>query len=251
MKYSYSNINTFIQCPYRWKLQYIDKLKVIPPTNADNALYLGLALHKGVEEWSVDAAVEEYKSHYPILTDAHVSWIMQLEYQVPRLLELLPKGGVHEIRIDTKTFVGFADYVVGDTFYDFKFSNNIDGYLHSPQLSIYKHYLEKTHPDMKINHLKFVFVPKVMIRQRKRSNETIMEFRNRIKEMLPDTEIKIIEVPFDNNAVTDFKKCCTLLNKLNREKAYDKLVKTPSRLCDWCQYKDYCQSNGEINYMIL
>ena len=68
----------------------------------------------------------------------------------------------------------------GDTLYDFKFSNNIDNYLKSPQLSIYKHYLEQVRPDIKINHLKYVFVPKIQIRQKFKATppETISEFRN-------------------------------------------------------------------------
>lgn len=248
MRYSYSNISTFGQCPYKWYLNYKERLKTLPQTNADNALYLGLALHKGVEDWSVQAGIDEYKSHFPIITDAHVNWIIQLEYQLPRLLDILPDGGEHEIEITTPNFIGYVDYVHGDTMYDFKFSNNVENYIKSPQLSIYKYYLEKVRPDLKINHLKYVFVPKVNIRQKFKSKppESIMEFRQRLSEHLETTEIKIVEVEFNDASVTQFQECCQLLK--NYEGDYPK---NPTKLCNWCQYQAYCESDGKESWMII
>ena len=250
MRYSYSNVSSFAQCPYKWWLNYKERLTTIPETNADNALWLGLALHKGVEEWSVEAALEEYKSHFNIITDEHINWMMQLEYQIPRLLEILPPDGQHEIAVNTPDYVGFIDYVVGDTIYDFKFSNNINNYVNSPQLSIYKYYLEQTHPDIKINHLKYVFVPKVSIRQKLKSKppETINEFRNRLLANLEDTEIKIVEVEYDETSVSQFKRCCQQLDTIT---SVDQCKKNVTRLCDWCNFKEYCESDGEVDYMIM
>lgn len=247
MRYSYSNISTFGQCPYKWYLNYKERLKTLPQTNADNALYLGLALHKGVEDWSVQAGIDEYKSHFPIITDAHINWIIQLEYQLPRLLDILPDGGEHEIEITTPNFIGYVDYVHGDTMYDFKFSNNVENYIKSPQLSIYKYYLEKVRPDLKINHLKYVFVPKVNIRQKFKSKppESIMEFRQRLSEHLETTEIKIVEVEFNDASVTRFQECCQLLNNYDGD-----YPKNPTKLCNWCQYQQYCESDGKVDWMI-
>lgn len=247
MRYSYSNISTFSRCPYQWKLHYLDKLKTIPPTNADCALWLGLALHKGIETGSVEAGIAEYKSHFNVLTDEHINWMIQLEYQLPRVMALLPEGGEHELEIKTDDFVGFIDYVHGDTLYDFKFSNNIDSYKESPQLSIYKHYLELIRPDIKINHLKYVFVPKISIRQKHKAKppETIVEFRNRLKEHLEASEIKIVEVPFVSTSITDFQQCCQHLN--NNES----FPKNPTRLCNWCEYQKYCESDGKEDWMII
>lgn len=246
MRFSYSNISTFSKCPYQWFLQYKERLKTLPETNADNALWLGLGLHKGIE-CGVEAGIAEYKSHFNILTDEHLNYIMQLEYQIPRVIELLPEGGEHELEIKTDDFVGYIDYVCGDTLYDFKFSNNIDNYLKSPQLSIYKHYLELVRPDIKINHLKYIFVPKVQIRQRFKAKppETIMEFRARLQEHLDASEIKPIEVDYDVESVTQFQQCCQYL------KTVDEFPKNPTNLCKWCQYKDYCESDGEVDWMIL
>lgn len=247
MRYSYSNISTFSQCPYQWFLKYKERLKTIPETNADNALWLGLGLHKGIETSSAEKGVEEYQSHFNVITDEIINYSMQLEYQIPRVIELLPKGGEHELEIKTDDFVGYIDYVCGDTLYDFKFSNNIDNYRKSPQLSIYKHYLEQVRPDIKINHLKYVFVPKISIRQKHKQNppETIYEFRQRLLEHLDASEIKVIEVNYDSDSITQFQDCCQLLNGVTE------FPKNPTRLCNWCQYQEYCESNGQVDYMII
>lgn len=243
MRFSYSNISTFASCPYKWFLNYVKKLKTLPDTAPDNALWLGLAVHKGIETGSVEEAVAEYKSHYNVLTDANINWIMQLEYQIPRAIDLLPKGGEHELEVKLDDFIGFIDYVCGDTLFDFKFSNNVDNYKKSPQLSIYKYYLEKIRPDLKITKLKYVMIPKVNIRQKK--NETLWEFRQRLQEHLEASEIQIVEVPYNIDSVTDFQTACQQLSKV------ESFPKNPTRLCGWCQYQQYCESNGEIDYMII
>lgn len=246
MRYSYSNISTFGNCPYRWYLQYKEHLKTLPECNADNPLWLGLGLHKGIE-CGVEAGIAEYKSHFNIITDANVNWIQQLEYQIPRVRELLPEGGEHELEIKTDSFVGYIDYVCGDTLYDFKFSNNIASYLHSPQLSIYKHYLETVRPDIKINHLKYVFVPKIQIRQKLKAKppETLQEYRVRLQEHLDASEIKIIEVPFDESSITQFTECCEYLSKCTE------FPKNQTKLCNWCPYQRYCESDGKEDWMLL
>lgn len=247
MRFSYSNVSTFAQCRYKWYLQYRQQLKTIPETNPGCALWLGLALHKGIEKWSVEAGIEEYKSHFNIITDDHINWITQLEYQIPKVLEILPPGGEHELKLKTDTFVGYADYLVGDTLYDFKFSNNKENYLTSPQLSLYKSILEKVRPETKINHLKFLFVPKVQIRQRLRQTppETLYEFRCRLQEELEKTNVEVVEVSFDPNAITEFEECCDFINRC------EEFPKNPTTLCGWCSFKDYCESNGEIDWMII
>lgn len=243
MRYSYSNVSTFSQCPYKWFLNYKQHLKTIPDTAPDNALWLGLAVHKGIEDGSVEAGIAEYKSHYNVITDANINWMIQLEYQLPRVIDLLPKGGEHELEVKLPNFVGYIDYVCADTLWDFKFSNNVDNYKNSPQLSIYKHYLEQVRPDLHINHLKYVMIPKVNIRQKK--TESLWEFRQRLQERLEATEIKIIEVSYDDASVTQFEKCCQVLETV------EKFPKNPTRLCDWCNYQKYCQSNGKEDWMIL
>ena len=241
MIYSYSNVSCFAQCPRKWKYTYIDRLKTIPDTAPDNALWCGLALHKGVEEWSVQAGLDEYKSHYNILTNQNVNWMIQIEYQLTKLLEIIPKGGQHEIEIKTDRFIGYIDYIVNNEIWDWKFSNNIDNYLQSPQLSIYKHYLSVVRPDIQIDHIKFCFIPKINIRQKK--DESLFEFRQRLQEYLKASEIKIVEVPYNESSVSQFETCCKELDTITN------FPKNETRLCGWCQYEALCK-RGE-DWMIL
>lgn len=50
MQVSYSRIDTFKQCPYKYKLIYIDKLETKFNLDPTNALVLGTALHTGIEK---------------------------------------------------------------------------------------------------------------------------------------------------------------------------------------------------------
>ena len=246
MRFSYSSFSTFVNCPYRWWLQYKAKLKTLPECNADNPLWLGLGLHKGIE-CGVEEGVKEYKSHFNIITDENINWLNQLEYQIPRVIDLLPKHGEHELEVKTDNFIGYIDYVCDDTLYDFKFSNNIDSYSQSPQLSIYKHYLELVRPDVKINKLKYVFVPKIQIRQKLKGKppESITEFRARVQEHLEASDIRLLEVPYEESSVTKFQECCNIISKCKE------FPKNPTKLCNWCPYKQYCESNGQVDWMII
>ena len=156
---------------------------------------------------------------------------------------MLPKDGEHELEIKLDNFVGYVDYVCGDTLYDFKFSNNVENYTQSPQLSLYKYFLGQIRPDLKINHLKYVMIPKVTIRQKK--DETLWEFRQRLQEHLDASEIQVIEVPYNEDSITQFLTACQQLSKV------DYFPKNQTRLCNWCSYQTYCESNGEIDYMII
>ena len=57
---SYSRVDSFEKCPYKWKLHYIDKIETIPNFSPTNALTLGTVMHKGAEE-GLEAALDLYK----------------------------------------------------------------------------------------------------------------------------------------------------------------------------------------------
>ena len=60
--YSYSMIGTFKNCPYRFKLQYIDKIKT--KFNLSPALEKGKFLHYGIEKYlknELDESIKNYK----------------------------------------------------------------------------------------------------------------------------------------------------------------------------------------------
>ena len=49
VKKSYSRVECFKQCPYKYKLKYVDEIKTLPNYDADNALHIGTMLHKAIE----------------------------------------------------------------------------------------------------------------------------------------------------------------------------------------------------------
>lgn len=254
MRFSYSRLECFAKCPRQYQYRYIDKLKTLPEQNADNALYLGSAIHKGFETGRVEDAISEYRSHYYVTTDLIENEIIKLEYFIPKVLEMLPEAEC-EVELLTDDFVGYIDrlvYLFTDEqgvrhyeIWDYKYANpkNFPKYLESPQLPLYKAYFEETHENCVVDALRYVLIPKVGIRQKK--DETLYEFRQRLHEHLEASEIKLISVPYDESSVTQFKQSCKLL------KTVEKFPKNPTRLCDWCQYQKYCESNGQEDWMLI
>lgn len=230
MKFSYSRVSTYEQCPYRFKLQYIDELKTLPNYDADNALYIGSMLHKAIET-DVETATNEYYDLFPIITDAHINETMKIEELAPKVKWLLPQGK-HEVLLEDDEFKGFIDFLTTNEIFDFKYSNNIDRYLESGQLHVYKYFAEKL-LGVEIKYLYYVFVPKVAIRQKK--TETLEQFRNRLRSVLSEQSPKIICVEYDHSKVEKY------LETVEEIKNATEFPKNETKLCGWCQYQNYCQ----------
>ena len=238
-------------------MRYLDGVKTIAPTEADNALVLGTALHTGIER-GVDAAIQQYCFSYPIITDEHFNQIMKLETVIPMATAALPPGGAFEVPISTADFSGFIDYLVpvhysaGDTdslvqeaavvsdefdLYDFKYSNNVSSYRNSPQLHLYKHFWEQTNPGKRIRNLYFLFVPKVNIKQK--SGESLDDYRQRIESELDRVAVRVEPIKYDVQKVIDW---------LLRVKAtYEEREFAPERsyLCRYCEFQEYCEKGWD------
>ncbi len=244
MQFSHSRLECYKICPYKYRLQYIDRIKTLPPDNADNALILGTAVHTGIEQ-GVQAGIEAYKKAYPILDDFQINEIIKLEYLIPKVRDILPLNGKYELKISTDDFVGFMDLLVmvGDgvyDLYDFKYSNNVSRYMESGQLHEYKYFFEQQ-TGKKIRNLFFVFVPKVQIKQKK--TEDLRMFRDRIRAELEKTEVQVKYVEFDYRKVVDFLlgvKHCLEAEEFNKNQGY---------LCNWCDYQKFCVEG--VDYMLL
>ena len=238
MQVSYSRLSCFANCPFQYNLRYNEQLDTLPDQSPDNALYLGTAIHEAFETGSVQAALNSYKSNYYVITDEHINEMIKLESLIPKVLKLLPPG-LCEVEISTDEYKGFIDRLVplyvdaDDTahyeIWDYKYCNpkNTDRYLESGQLHLYKYYFELTHPNTIVDHLRYVFIPKTKIRQKK--TESIQMFRTRLIETLAKMEPEVVEIEYDSNMVTQFKKCCQQLG------AVKEFPKLPTRLCDWCR----------------
>lgn len=83
---------------------------------------------------------------------------------------------------------------------DFKYSNNIDNYVNSKQIHLYKYYLEKL--GFKVRNLGYLFIPKTAIRMKK--TENTYQFRKRLQETLQSKNIQLKKVEYDENKVKEF-----------------------------------------------
>ena len=246
MKFSYSRADCFKNCPYQFKLRYIDKLITYDEYEPQDALKLGTALHTALEK-GISTAIQEYYNSYPIISDLHINEAMKLEYLIDKAVRLLPNGE-HEVKIEDDDFVGYIDLLVpvdNDVYdiYDFKYSNNVDKYMESEQLHLYKYFFEKCNPGKKIRSLIYLIVPKTMIRQKK--TEDLYQFRQRLLETLETMKPTLHYIDYNENKVIDF-----LFNIKHCIECED-FEKNQTKLCDWCEYQSYCENREELNIMNL
>lgn len=249
MRMSHSRVETFVKCPYQFKLRYIDGLKTKFNLDPTNALALGTAMHEGIEK-DVESAIQSYYSNYPSATPLMINEAIKLEMMVDKAKDVLGdrlRTGQFEVEINHPDFIGFIDLLVQVEpnvydIYDFKYSNNVENYLNSKQLHLYKYFFEQT-TGMKVRDLAFVFIPKVKVKQEE--NEDISEYRRRLIEECEKQEIRIVPIEYDPRKVIDFmldvKHCIEC-------ESYDK---KPQKLCYWCDFKQYCQSDGKLDGNII
>lgn len=239
MRYSYSRVDLYNRCPYHFRIRYIDRLQEMPNLdNARNPLFLGTALHLGIETESVEKAIENYQNQYPVLTNEIVEESMKLEYWIPKAVDFLKdKFGhnvKHEYKILTNNFIGFVDLIVYNedgtqSIVDFKYSNAIDNYRESGQLSIYKYYLEKE--GFNIRDLYYLFVPKINIK--KQTGESINQYRKRMMNELKLEEMSLVSIEYLPDQIEEFFKSIGKIENHTSE-----WVKNPNKQCFTCNMSE-------------
>lgn len=245
MRFSHSRVSTFNQCPYKFKLQYLDGVGTIRDLAPDDALIVGNAMHKGIEQ-GIPAAAQWYREQFNILTDLHINELMKLEMLLPKVRAIIDyERSRFEYELQTNEFVGFVDLVVKRDdgkveIFDFKYSNNVGKYLESEQLHIYKYYLEKL-SGISVSRMGYIFIPKTSIRQKK--SEDLYQFRRRLAETVEKLDVSVNEVAFDPQKVERFFQT---IDQINTASEYPK---NPTKLCAWCQYQEYCMKG--MDYMLL
>ena len=248
MQVSHSRVECFHSCPRKFQLRYLDELKTIPDDKPDNALYLGTALHTGLEI-GVEEAIQQYYSNYPIITDDHIHEAMKLEVMIPKAKQMVPEGQ-HEVLIDHPDFKGFIDLLVPVVMtagiqiydiYDFKYSNNKQNYLDSDQLHLYKYFFEKMYPLCTIRNMYFLMVPKSKCKQFK--GEDLFAYRQRLLADLDTLQPELVPIQYDPDKVIRF-----LLQTKGLLEA-ETYPMNKGFLCRYCDYNEYC--NKGVDYMIL
>lgn len=239
MRYSHSRVDLYNRCPYHFRIRYIDRLIEMPNLdNARNPLFLGSALHLGIETESVEQGIEYYQNQYPVLTNEIVEESMKLNYWIPETIEFLKErfgtNVKHEHKILTEDFIGFVDLIVYNedgtqSIVDFKYSNAIDNYKESGQLSLYKYYLEKD--GFNIRDLYYLFVPKV--NTKKQDKESIQQYRNRMMNELKLEELSLVNIEYQDKHIEEFFKSIGKIENHTSE-----WEKNPNKQCFTCNMSE-------------
>jgi phage nucleotide-binding protein len=245
---SFSKVDCFNKCPFQFKLRYIDKLKTLSDPEADNALICGSAIDKGIEQ-GVEEAVRYYYKCFNIIDDRHIHEEIKMRALIPKVKDLL--RGFRNPQFQTHVvyggFQGYIDLITENSdrtvnIYDFKYSNNTKHYLESPQVHLYKSLYEgmtrKT-----VKEIGYIFIPKTSIRQK--NTETLHQFRRRLQATLAEMQVEVIPVEYDKSKVLGLIAVSSVID------AATEYSKNPSKLCDWCEYKEFCFNNEEVNIMQL
>lgn len=245
MKLSFSKVDSFKQCPFKWKLKYIDKLDTIPNwDDPANPLIVGTAIHHGIEN-GVDEAIREYLMSYPIITDGHIEEVMKLKTLIPKVKELISDTAEFEVTLDDEgRFIGYIDYLDRENsiLLDFKYTsekNLKEKYLKSSQIHLYKWYLKEL-TGYEVEKIGYLFIPKISIRQKK--TETQLQFRQRLEDELSKAEPRIEFVEYSQKKVDEFFRTAKEIEQT------EEFPKNQSKLCDWCEYQRFCEEG--VNYMI-
>ena len=235
-RYSHSRVECHNNCPYQYKLRYVDHIKTVQAPEADNALICGNTIHKGAET-DLKQAIEFYYNNYPIINDNHINEVIKFEYLIPKIHEILANVNVYkkEFRINTNRFIGIVDLITKNDdgsvdVFDYKYSNNYEHYAGSPQLHLYKYFLEQI--GFKVRKLGFIFIPKISIRQKQEEN--LYQFRKRLQEELRNSEIKIMEIQYNAEKVAEW------MNDIINITEDDEFKKNPTNLCNFCEFKLFC-----------
>lgn len=216
--------------------------------NAANALFVGTAMHTGAQ-FGVDAAKSEYRSMRFGYNEGHLIEDYKFDILVPKLQGALPQGQKEfEHAIDTPDFTGFIDLVVKNndnsvSLYDFKYSNNVQHYLESPQIHLYRFYYELENPGVKIRDIGYIFVPKTFIRQKQA--ETWPQFCERLTQVLETAEVKYELVEYDVSKVINY---WINVKRILEAKEFPKAT---GRNCTFCEYQQYCLTGNKELLMAL
>lgn len=231
---SYSKVNTHKICPKLYWHRYINDTPVSNVVYSNDARVCGTTVHTGIES-GLDAALEYYEDQFPpIITDGMINEEIKFCHWIPGLHEIYADGQ-HEIEVKTDDYIGYIDYLKNGELIDFKYSNNVETYLNSGQIHLYKYFGEQV--GLEIDTLKYVFVPKIAIRQKK--TETLDEFRMRILTELNKKSVRICEVPYDENKVHEF------FHEADEMYTDEEFKCNKSNLCYFCDFKSYCEA---LNY---
>ena len=244
MRVSHSRVDLYKRCHFHYRLKYIDKFTQLDEHKADSPLTIGNALHYGLEVGNKKEMINYYYSQFPVKTDKTINEAIKLELAFDKVYPILQNITIkhQEYVIEEPEFKGIVDLITENDdgtvdIFDFKYSNNVDSYMDSPQLHIYQYYLEKY--GFKVNKLGYIFIPKLFIRQKK--NEDLDQFRKRLIETYKEKQVQLVEIPKDEMQIVYFFNDAKSI-QIDFSKSYKELERNINDSCFACKYgEDYLE----------
>ena len=244
MRVSHSRVDLYKRCHFHYRLKYIDKFTQLDEHKADSPLTIGNALHYGLEVGNKKQMIDYYYSQFPVKTDKTINEAIKLELAFDKVYPILQNITIkhQEYVIEEPEFKGIVDLITENDdgtvdIFDFKYSNNVDSYMDSPQLHIYQYYLEQY--GFKVNKLGYIFIPKLFIRQKK--NEDLDQFRKRLVETYKEKQVQLVEIPKDEMQIVYFFNDAKSI-QIDFSKSYKELERNINDSCFACKYgEDYLE----------
>ena len=244
MRVSHSRVDLYKRCHFHYRLKYIDKFTQLDEHKADSPLTIGNALHYGLEVGNKQEMIDYYYSQFPVKTDKTINEAIKLELAFDKVYPILQNITIkhQEYVIEEPEFKGIVDLITENDdgtvdIFDFKYSNNVDNYMDSPQLHIYQYYLEQY--GFKVNKLGYIFIPKLFIRQKK--NEDLDQFRKRLVETYKEKQVQLVEIPKDEMQIVYFFNDAKSI-QIDFSKSYKELERNINDSCFACKYgEDYLE----------
>ena len=234
-QFSYSRVDTFVKCPKKFEFHYVKGVEVEEDLTEDSPLLLGKCMDAGLEH-GLEAALSYYDEQFPYQSQKKQWETLKLEYWIKRLRPHF-EGGQFQIELQTPYFKGFADWYKDGHLVDFKYASpkNAENYRTSPQLHLYCDIMRRQ--GYEVTDLTYVIIPKTFIREKKLESPAM--FRNRLLETLDSLEPIQIQVEFNPEYLDEFGRNIDRITFANLNNDFPA---KPSKLCDWCPYKDICEA---------
>jgi putative RecB family exonuclease len=244
--YSYSKINTFEQCPLKFKLKYIDKIKI--PTKSVETL-LGFAVHSVLEYLHNEVKTGRIPSVDEIITIYNDTWQENYDETVVVIVkknstkeDYFNKGIKFIMSYYTKNYP-FVDNTIEtekEIFIELEEKIKIKGFI--DRLVYNKEKDEYEIHDYKTSN-------SMPYQEQIDNDKQLALYSIAIKELFgQDKEVYLIWHYLAHNVKIYSKRTNEQLEELKKDilkqiKEIEQTNEFPpkiSRLCDWCEYKSIC-----------
>ena len=218
--YSFSAMNTYVQCPKKYKYSRIDKID--PGPRDMTALLKGGAIHDILEKYP-EKSTYKLAPKYQGIADKFIESDLGQKYLGTEAVQELKFGltkDLKECSFNDKSalFRGAVDYLaVIDgvlNICDWKTGKYRDeGYQDYNQLIFYAVYFFLKYPEVDKIRISFIYI---------------------------EHELENAVILIRDNLKTYLKELLGIIQNIEADQEFQK---KPSRLCDWCEFQKHCNSD--------